>query len=681
MTAIEIGRKLAALGQPEEACRAYTLAIEAQDPRERLEAAVYLLQNGGNYRVAFTGLVRLYNDGYFRGELLPLMEQTFYAPNVRMLKSRYERNCKLLSRYPYLFRKDFPAFDALPVYFFPFDDHGYVPFDTLRQHFRDFVNVRKPVITRHFFKDLEKPIFAGEVYSQYELEYLKDCVRPSEFIGRENHVYLHYENWEEFCSWLQVLNFKPLLEDKKLVILIGDESARYPIDFQKEFGIDYSRYPLRPVGIREIHRLIWHTQLSTHNGGDFFNEIFDAHPNLLCIPSVMMSNIEEGIASIREAMKMAPNLKELSKAFTEWDNPRLVEELYRLGTPTDKDILVAMFMGEKKWMAFLDPASRIAPALFFQPHFYNIVYQFRVNQKGDTVLESKTSETLHHSTIFREFKYLKTFTPMRRFTTSHGGTVKFMNKSAVNKNKKLDEEGLEKDGKKRSRSVVSDAISERVFNRSFMIDPGDPLYRDSIVVRFEDGKLNPKATFTALCAFLDLPYTPSMEYCSEQGKRDPHAERGEQNYAAGFSLYSVYNRYDDYVNDSERYFIEYFLRDAYQFYGYDFQTYDGAPVDEAKLEALLEDFTTMDSYIRSTWRRVYGDMEVSVNGKRVSQETEDSVHEDLLEARMRGYHKNRLENGKVLLQGLRFVNKDGVPLIMTPVLQLDPALLEKPLYH
>ncbi|MFQ7451717.1 MAG: hypothetical protein ACLRNQ_10040 [Flavonifractor plautii] len=52
--------------------------------------------------------------------------------------------------------------------------------------------------------------------------------------------------------------------------------GQYPIDFQARFGIDYSQYPVKPVSIREVTRLIWHTQLATHNGGDFFNEIFTA---------------------------------------------------------------------------------------------------------------------------------------------------------------------------------------------------------------------------------------------------------------------------------------------------------------------------------------------------------------------------------------------------------------------
>ena len=51
-----------------------------------------------------------------------------------------------------------------------------------------------------------------------------------------------------------------------------------------------------------------------------------------------------------------------------------------------------------------------------------------------------------------------------------------------------------------------------------------------VLVRFEDGKLNPKATFTALAAFLDLPYTQSMTYCSLKGEIDPEWRKYSKQY-------------------------------------------------------------------------------------------------------------------------------------------------------
>lgn len=669
MEAIEIARKLAELGQAKDACAAYGLAVQqGVDPIEQMEAAAYILQNGGDHRISYGCFVGLYNQGLFREDILPLMEAVFYEPNVKQLKSRYERNCKLLAKYPYLFRKDFVPFEELPIRFFPYDDHnGYVPFYRAEERFGGFVNFGNQVIGRNFFKDLDKPILAADVFSQYELEYLADNVRRSEDIGRENHIYLHYTDWGVFCSYLQCLNLRRLLESKKLVFLIGDEIGQYPIDFKGRFGIDYSQYPVKPIGIREVTKMIWHTQLSTHNGGDFFNEVFDGHPNLICMPSLMMSGIAKVVKELRTAVEKADSMQNAVRAIN-WP-ARLVEELYRLRDRTDKDVLTAIFLGKEEAVRCLDASARIAPALFFQPHFLDIVYQMRVDSANRTVLESENYDEIHQSPIFRDFKYIKTFTPMRRFTTSHGATVKFMYDQALKDN--ADENRTET-------SVVSDAIMERIVNRSFMIDPEDRLYKDGVVVRLEDGKLNPKATFTALAAFLDLPYDECMTYCSENGEQSDYSRFFAGN---GFDPDSVYRTYDEYVNDNERYLIEYFLRDAYEYYGYDFHYYDGAPVDEAKAEQLISGFTTMDHYMRETHIGIFKNAKVTQDGVRVGPELETRVHQKLLDDHMADYHKNRMNNARILLEGLRFVNKKGQPLRMMPKLELDEALLEQPLYH
>ena len=672
MNAIEIARKLAALGSAAEACKAYTLALHTgAEPAEELEAAAYILQFGGDYKVSYTTFIKLFNQGYFREDILPLMAKVFYEPNVKLLKSRYERNCKLLKKYRFLFRKDFLPFEELPICFFPYDDqNGYVPFYTEEERFGDFVNFKDPVVSRNFFKDLEKPILAEDVYSQYELEYLRDNVRRSEDVGRENHVYLHYSDWSEFCSYLQCLTLRPLLEEEKLVFLIGEEISQYPIDFQERFGIDYSQYPVKPVGVREVNRLIWHTQLSTHNGGDFFNEVFDAHPNLVCMPSLMLSDVQGTVEKVRAFLSDCDSVREAIQRAVDWPG-YLTEELYHMRDRTDKDIVVTLFLSRKDAACGMQADARIAPALFFQPHFYNIMYSLRVDSANRTVLEAKNYEEIHQSPIFRNFKYIKTFTPMRRFTTSHGASVKFMYEQALEAD----------DGEKGvAKTVVSDAVMERILNRSFMIDPEDRLYKDGILVRLEDGKLNPKATFRGLAAFLDLPYTESMEACTAGGEPVPYL--GGDGYAPGFSPEAIYRTYDEYVNDSERYFIEYFLRDAYEYYGYDFHYYDGAPVDEAKCEELIQGFTTIDRYMKETWMKIFREGEVTgEEGQRVDGALEQLVQQKALEEYMQGNTQKRIASTKILLEGLRFVNRNGQPLRMMPRLKLEEALLERPVYH
>ena len=104
-------------------------------------------------------------------------------------------------------------------------------------------------------------------------------------------------------------------------------------------------------------------------------------------------------------------------------------------------------------------------------------------------------------------------------------------------------------------------------------------------------------------------------------------------------------------------------------------------MDEAKAEQLISEFTTMNHYIRETWRCIYEAAEVTINGERVDTEKEKKYQNQMLEDQIQKFNTNRFENAKILLRGLHFVNKRGQPLYMMPMLEPDPALLEQPLYH
>ncbi|EHM52093.1 hypothetical protein HMPREF0372_01635, partial [Flavonifractor plautii ATCC 29863] len=635
--------------QTEEAQAAYSLVLQEaaeRNPELELEAASYLFFSQGNYQVAYTAFVSLYNRGFYQTELMDLMTQAFYLPNAEHQKKRYARNCAALAKYPYLFREDFPDFEALPVQFFPFNDEGYIPFFKAEHRFGAYVNFNDPVIDRYFFRDLDKPVLARDVFSQYQLEYLNDNVRKSEWVGRENHIYLHYTDWTTFCAYLQCLELRPLLSEKKLVFLMEGEIEQYPIDFHTRFGIDYAQYPVRPIGIGEVTRMIWHTQLAAHNGGDFFNEIFYGHPNLLSYESIMFDHIQKAVAEVKT------NWRKL-----DWLTPRLRRQLSQLKHPSEKDFLVALFLNRQDISGSLDHGSRIVPALFFQPHFSNMIYDIRESElKGAPMLYSEQYEAVRTSPLFQGFRYIKTFTPMRRITTSYAASVRYM----------LDREAQGDEAK-----VVPDVLAQRLVNRSFMVDQWDRLYRDSVLVRFEDGKLNPRATFRALAEFLDLPYTQSMTYCSSRKGIAPESMKGN---VRGFDPATVYRTYDEFANDDERAFLEYFLRDAYEYYGYDFHYYQGEPVDEAWIEQKIRGFTCLDGYIEKSYQDV-------VQSKEISFKNGETPIDVTAVAPIAGYQSNRRRIADFLLHGLRFVNKQVQPLNMMRRLKLDPALLEQPLYH
>ena len=681
MRTLEIARRLIQLGEIKEACKACYLVLhesDGSDPAEELEAAMCLLKfgSGDDYKVSYQTFCRLYNSGFCKEDILQIMDEAFRAPNVKLLQRRYRKNCALLEKYPYLFRKNFPKFENLPIRFFPYDDNSYTPYYPGEERFGDYINPGEPVIRHNFFKELEKPVLAQDIFSQYELEYLRDNVRRSEDVARENHVYLHYSSWEEFCAWLTCLDMKPLLEEKKLVFLFGEEIDQYPIDFKARFGIDYSQCDVKPLRIRDINRLVWHVQLSSHNGGDLFNEVLDFHPNLLFLPSVMMENYQENIDLVRRHMDEAESLSEALRVFEPTNSPpRLVEELYRMKNRTDKDILAFLFMRDSRSSVGLDKNSRIVPALFLQPHVGNVICQLkRENDTGRTILSGSGYDDMLQWPAVKGFRYIKTFVPLRRFTTSYGATVRFVHLST-----KYEIDCYVK-GEREHPSIMSDIVSERILNRTFMADPEERLYRDSVVVRFEDGKLNPKATFTALAAFLDLPYTETMTYCSEYGDQKGGGPMMQGN-AAGFDPVTVYRTYDEFANDSERCFIEYFLRDAYEYYGYDFHYYDGRPMDLDQVKKLIEGFDSLNNYLRQSWEMLFEVLKINIVSESTTPEEERALKQEMVDSHIKSIVETRMKNVEILMSGLQFVNRRGQPLHMIPQLRLEPELLENPIYR
>lgn len=398
--------------------------------------------------------------------------------------------------------------------------------------------------------------------------------------------------------------------------------------------------------------MIWHTQLAAHNGTDFFNEILYDHPNLLIMGTTMLKEVLKGIQQVKENLRK----RKLNKSYIQL-------QLSQLKAPTDKDILVSMFLDEKYARNGLDTKSRIVPALLFQPHFVNIEYELHYNETTrKTALFSKEYDEIKDSPIFREFKYIKAFSAMRRITTSYGATIRFMQEYRQTPNKK-------------QKSLVADVFCQRLLNRSFMVDPKDRLYQDSVLVRFEDGKLNPTATFTALAEFLDLPYAESMTYCSGASGINPESLKGHNR---GFDPAAVYRTYDDYCDDADRALLEYFMRDVYARYGYQFHYYQGEDVDLSWIDEKLSQMTTLDRRMLETFQEA---VRVEVTAKDGTPVDNLGTARAMAEQRVTKARSNRYNITRALFQGLQFVGHSGQPLRFMDQLKLDPALLEQPLYH
>ncbi len=653
----------------------------APDKHAELKAAIFLLKQELSLQAARNKIQELYDDESFRGECLKALDREFCNLKTYKPSDIYKRNCRRLSQYPYCFKEDFIDPEELTIKFYKLPKGGYLPFMKETGTFGNFITLDWPVVFHYFFENLDDPVLAYDVYSQYELEYLHDSVRRSEDIGRDNHVYLYYTDWAMFCNFLQCLDMMPLLKDEKVVFLFEDQIDLYPIDFEESFGIDYSAYPVKPFRISEICRLIWHSQASAHNGGDYFNEVFDSHPNLIVNPSVEFTDIMKSVKELKKEIKAAKNLEEAYQRLPGL-LPDLTKELFMMRKRTDKDVFVALNLNnigtnpQNQFKPYLDFNSRIAPILFCQPHFDQNQHRIRIDESGRAILTAEQDAEVKKTNIFYGFKYIKMFVPLRRITTSYAASMRFVHNRllALDNKEEVSEEDLRK-------AIFFDTMTERMLSRNYLVDRRDRLYTDCILVKFEDAKLNPEATFRALAEFLDIPYTTSMTYCSLFGEVDPESYDGN---VRGFSTDAVYRTYDDYANDDERYFLEFLFQDAYLHYGYDYHYFDKKEVDLARLDELVQGFTTANKFIHDSWMRSASQLaSVQLDGKDIEVDPDDTeTWETIIGQYIQRYSDTRKNIAKsVMLSQLKFFNDDGTPLDFIPQLIIDPELLKEPLYH
>ena len=119
------------------------------------------------------------------------------------------------------------------------------------------------------------------------------------------------------------------------------------------------------------------------------------------------------------------------------------------------------------------------------------------------------------------------------------------------------------------------------------------------------------------------------------------------------------------------------MRDAYEKYGYDFHYYHGEIVDDAWIAEKAAGAKNQDRLIKETYQAL---LYRHKKKKRDPEEAQKMAEEEAQEI-VKKCLENRINIGKTLRKGLRFANADGQPLKMMPLLELDPALLEQPLYH
>ena len=238
------------------------------------------LISDGNCRETFTGLKELMDkaEGSERRRIADIILDIFCKPYRSKLENRMTENISLLSDYPYVFGEYEADLNLLPYLICKIGDSEYSLYDKSSSEFSEIIPFRTERETEWFFQNIDKPILAKEQTNIFNLEFLCDNVRRSEDYGGENHIYLYYSSGEELAPLLALCDISYILDSKKFVFLIGEKNKqKYPLDFKKEFGIDYSCFTPALLRIEEINRISY-MYVSGVSGSNLLNDVIHSNP-------------------------------------------------------------------------------------------------------------------------------------------------------------------------------------------------------------------------------------------------------------------------------------------------------------------------------------------------------------------------------------------------------------------
>lgn len=537
----------------------------------RFQAAVKLFETGA-YKSAFEDFVELYRQGR-QDQILDLLTQAYYAPNEQELRAQYQNNVARMGRYPYCFAPDFPAFEDLPFALYPVEDGVFYIFNKAERKFTKLYQPEEKMQPPHYFANLSKPLLVENEQSHYCLRYLNDVVRASEDFAGDNHVYLYYERAEDLAVMMSAADLAPLLEQNKFVFLIGEQNkARYPINFKKQFGIDYKSMKAQPLRVEELNRIcFWYKH--AHSGTVFSLGVLGANDHTI----VWGGHTVNTYSTLRGkdmyfSKEFQSSMRDVDKEYTA---DEIIEICHSEGTKIclpDTEGFLAWLKGcagdGPRTVGFLFRAyflylyqqshkvcrARIAPIIVFDPHMWD-----------SSVYQPLVESFPYHVTLtcMRE--------PIRTFASCYW-------------------RGLVVWDKFQTQFVLASDYTYATFL-------SDALRKCYFGYRFEDLKLHPAQMCKSICRLLNIPYMPKMitAEAAYQGN-DGKVVRGFETTALNRDMESVFSEFD-------RARLQIFYEPIHKYYGYPAFDSEEYPLSDEDIDKLFD----YPFRFERRYREIYGD--------------------------------------------------------------------------
>ena len=506
----------------------------------------------------------------------------------------FEKNRAALSKYPWWRYGSLPSFEKLPEVAKKIDEELYVP---------------TKINTRPFFRDLSKPLLVKNECNSYHFGYLVDNVRASEDFGEDNHIYMYYDSQEEFYRLLQMVDITLYLEGKKIVFLLGKAELEeyYPMDFKNEYGIDYKAMGSKPLRVEEIQRLVLRIS-KFYSGNVFCSGILDWHKNLLTIKNFGLT----GITYLYENLLKGHNVAEVYELLKNNESTHVCGELdalFRLvgytpdvisKAPSIKiffDELEKLFPNDYRpqqdeWLKGMFLAysmalgkevnQRIAPALVFESHPQTV----------------NITNIAKNSDLFSGFKYFRSLSIIRRNTAMAASIIE-SNSIGI-----LACFDLVKSNRHSSYypAVIYACATDWQESPSYLytmpnyLEEGCEALDYTAMVRFEDLKLEPKATLEAVLDFLDVEWDEEMLHTTSNG--DAESMRIHGDVVKDFDPTPVLKKREKMLSPYDYYRMELLTGDMLKPWGYKPHYYtDGRQYSKEEIIAMFEKPFKFDEFL------------------------------------------------------------------------------------
>lgn len=514
------------------------------------------LFDAGKYEAAFEEFASIYNQSnnvQERMDIMSMLKEAYYAPNESELQECYEKNRQLLLKYPYFWGKKPVEFSGLSFLIFPVSEEKFYLYDKAGDRFVGIYDGISRQQMRYFFENLDHALKVEDEDNLHNLTFLFDNVRRSEDVAMDNHIYLLYNSWEPLQRLMQAGDLAPLLKYNKFVFLIGKEShGRYPVDFKKEFGIDYESMRPQRLRMEEMKRICYwwkrgyagtmlgigvldkNSTAVAKMCNSFHNTTVQGHPLYLTnffydlIKNVESSYTLDYIINLyhhKDFVWRFSDFEEFYAFIRNYDEHRSysVPELFRL---------YFIFLYYQK-MPNANP--RVVPVIVWEPHL--------------------NDQTVYVPVVMT-FPYRIVLNSMREPVTLTG------------------------------RIYQSEQNIFPYSDYTIAMNMGEELRPDYYVYRFEDLKKSPKETIQAICKTLNLPYEEAMLE-AEVPYNSPHTSQKDE-VVRGFDQAPLHRNIDSVLSKFDQIRLQIFYDPILKHYGYPRFNFDECPMDDQDVYYLLK---------------------------------------------------------------------------------------------